>query len=163
MGFFCRAQSFRNKLLHHGHSMVCWRISTVHLCGLQGTACPTTDFTTFCRQLCSVSWSTSSTFTALVTAELLLSHYPYSSLCLQLHSCFSPLLKSVIPELLPLSLMGSTLASGRSFLELAGIDSGNGGSFLAASHRSHPGSPSLPKPCCSNPNKIKQKKIECSM
>ena len=43
---------------------------------------------------------------------------------------FSPLLKSVIPAVLPLSLMGSALASGGSVLEPAGIGSvGHGGSF----------------------------------
>jgi len=62
----------------------------------------------------------------LVSAELLLS-YSHSSLLLQV---FSPLLKCVIPEELPVLLMGSALASGGSILELAGIGFiGHGGIF----------------------------------
>jgi len=65
---------------------------------------------------------------------------------------FFPLLKFFITEALPLLLMGLALASGGSALELADIDSTrHRGKLLAASHRSHPCSPQLPKPCHANP------------
>jgi len=59
---------------------------------------------------------------------------------------FPPLLSYVIPEVLPLSLMGSALASGGSVLELAGTGSvGHGGSFWQLLTEATPIAPPLPK------------------
>ena len=64
----------------------------------------------------------------------------------------SPLLKSVIPEALPL-LLGSALASGRTLLELAGISSIRHEKLLPAFHRSHPSTETLP--CKPNTSMLK--------
>jgi len=74
---------------------------------------------------CSGAWSTScpSLFTDLGVcrvASLISSH---SSVTLQIWLGFFSLLNYVIPEALPLSLMGSALASDGSVLEPAGIGS----------------------------------------
>ncbi|KAK4822389.1 hypothetical protein QYF61_014159 [Mycteria americana] len=70
-------------------------------------------------------WSTSSPsfFTGLGVCGVVSFTYSHSSLWLQLPSFFPPLLKYVITEVLPPSLMGLALASSRSALETAGISS----------------------------------------
>jgi len=65
---------------------------------------------------------------------------------------FFPILKYVITEALPLSLMGSALASSRSILEPARTGSvGHGGSFSQFLTEATPVAPLLPKPCHANP------------
>jgi len=65
---------------------------------------------------------------------------------------FLPLLKSVITEALPPSLIGLALASGGSVLEPAGTGfTRHGGSFLQLLTEVTPIAPLLPKPCHANP------------
>jgi len=65
---------------------------------------------------------------------------------------FLPLLKYVIPEALPLSLIGLTLPSGGSVLESAGTGFiRHGGSFSQLLTEATPIAPLLQKPCCENP------------
>jgi len=83
--------------------------------------------------LCSNPWSTSSSssFTDFGVCGVFSFTYSYSSpLTAVGQKIFFPLLKCIIPEVLPPLLMGSALASDRSALELADIGSiGHGGSF----------------------------------
>ena len=101
--------------------------STMDLHGLQGDSLPHHGLPHHGLQgtLCSGAWSISSPsfFTDLGACRVGSRTYSHSSLWLQLHSFLFPLLKYVIPEVLPLSLMGSALASSRSSLERAGIGS----------------------------------------
>ena len=89
------------------------------------TACLTMVFT----MGCTGAWSTTSpSFTDLGACRVVSLTYSHFSLLLQLIIVWvspPPLLKCVIPEALPLSLMGSALAlpSGRSVLEPAGTGS----------------------------------------
>lgn len=70
----------------------------------------------------------------------------------QLHSGFCPLLKHVIPKVVPPFLMGLALASGRSILEPAGISFvRHGGSFWLLLTAATPVTPPLPKPCHTSP------------
>lgn len=73
----------------------------------------------------------------LVSAELFLPHVPTSLLCLQLlsHSNFFPF---TIPEVLPPSLMGSALASGRCLLALAVSDTEEISDTLSLTHTYSP-------------------------
>jgi len=65
---------------------------------------------------------------------------------------FLPLLKYVIPEALPPSLIGLALASSGSVLELAGIGFiRHGESFSQLLTEATPIAPPLPKPCHANP------------
>jgi len=86
----------------------------------------------------------------LMSAELFLSHHLSS---LPSHRSFLiPFLKYVIPEALPLSLIGLALASGGSILELAGTGCiRHGGSFWQLLTEATPTAPLLPKPCHANP------------
>jgi len=105
---------------------------TVNLHGLQWDSLPHHGLHHRLQgNLCSGTWSTSSLFfTDLGVCRVVALTYSHSSLQLQLRRFFSPLLQYVDTEALPLSLMGSTLASGGSVLELAGIGSViRGGSF----------------------------------
>ena len=119
--------------------------------GCRGTACLTVIFITGCRGVSAVAAGAPppppSSLT-LVSAELFLTRIVTpSSHC----RFFFPLLKHVIPEALPLSLMGSALASSRSILELAGIGSvRHGGSFWQVLTEATPLAPLLPKPCHAN-------------
>ena len=106
--------------------------STVDLHGLQGDSLPHHGlYHRLQGNLCPGTWSTSSLsfFTDLGV-------YRVVSLIFSLLSSaavaqgFFPLLKYVITEALPPSLMGSALVSGGSIFEPAGIGSiGHGGSF----------------------------------
>ncbi|XP_049649850.1 uncharacterized protein LOC126035357 [Accipiter gentilis] len=136
-----------------GSSTGCRRISAPPWTSMdcRGTACLTMVFTTGCRGISalvpgapppppsSLTW---------VSAGLFLSHILTPLFRLLLRSRFFPLLKYVIPEALPPSLIGSALASGGSFLELAGTGSiGHVGSFW----RLLTEATQLPKPCHANP------------
>jgi len=82
----------------------------------------------------------------LVSAELFLSHRltPLSELLLHCRCC--PLLKYVLTEALPLSLIGLTLASGGSILETAGAGSIRyGGSFSQLLTEATPIAPAITK------------------
>jgi len=119
--------SFRNPpapAWGHCHKLWVGICSTVGPHGLQGQPAPPRSAPWLQGNLCSGAWSTSCPPSALTwgSAELLLSH---SLNLLSSWSCccavtFS-LLKYLIPEALPLSLMGLALASGRSVLEPAGV------------------------------------------
>ena len=90
--------------------------------GCRKTACFTMIISTGCRAISAPAPGAPppppSSLT-LVSAELFLSH-----ILTPLFSCsFIALLKYVIPEVLPLSLIDSALASSRSVLEPAGIGS----------------------------------------
>jgi len=89
----------------------------------------------------------------LVSAVLVLPRILTRLLSCKMPLCsFSPLLKYVITEVLPLSLMGSALASGGSVLEPAGIGFiRHGGSFWQLLTEATPIAPPLPKPCHANP------------
>jgi len=90
----------------------------------------------------------------LVSAELFLSHHltPLSNSCLTAQFFSLPLLTYVIPEVLPPSLMGSALASGRSVFEPAGTGFiRHRGSFWQLLTEATPIGPPLPKPCHANP------------
>jgi len=87
----------------------------------------------------------------LVSAELFLSHHLTPLLTAASLQVFPPLLNYVIPEALPLSLMGLALGSGRSVLE----PSGTGfirysGSFWQLLTETTPTAPPLSKPCHTN-------------
>ena len=115
--------------------------STVDLHGLQGDSLPHQGLYHKLKGKTLCSGIPPSSLT-LVSAELFLSHRlaPLSQLP------FLPLLKSVIPEELPPSLMGLALGSGRAVLELAGTGLyQTWGKLLAASDRSHPYSPPATK------------------
>ncbi|KAK4827158.1 hypothetical protein QYF61_015112 [Mycteria americana] len=98
--------------------------STINPMGCRGTSLPHHGLHHGLQgNLCSGAWSTSTppSSLTLVSAELFLSHTLTPLLWLPFHSSFFPLLKYVIPEALPPSLMGSALASGGSILELAAV------------------------------------------
>jgi len=90
----------------------------------------------------------------LGSAELFLSHRLtlLASLLSHPEVFFLPLLKYVIPEVLPPSLIGLALASGGSVLEPAGTGCiRHGGSFSQLLTEATPMAPPLPKPCHANP------------
>ena len=128
--------------------------------GCRGTACLTMVFTTGCRgiSLCSGAWSTSSPsfFTDLGVCGVvpLTSSHSALSGC----NCYSsvtsfPFLKYVIPEALPLLLIGSALGSSRSVLEPAGINFiGHRGSFQQLLTEATPGAPPATKTLPRKPN-----------
>ncbi|KAK4810648.1 hypothetical protein QYF61_007385 [Mycteria americana] len=150
VGSFHRVQSFRNGLLQCGLSMgsqlpsghihllrhgvlyglqedIC---STVDLHGLQGDSLPHHGLHHELQgNLCPGAWSTSSSsfFTDLGVCRVVSLTYSHSSFPAAVVQQFLPLLKYVITEALPPSLMGSALASSGSVLEPAGI--GHGGNF----------------------------------
>lgn len=97
------------------------------------------------RNLCSGAWSPSSpSFFADPGVYTVVSFTYFTSF--SSYTVFLPFLKYVVTELLPLLLIGSALASSRSFLEMAGIGSvRHGGQLLASSDRSH-----LQPPWCHN-------------
>ena len=106
--------------------------------------------------LCSGAWSTSSPsfFTDLVVCRVVSLTSAHSSLWLQVvYQVFFTLLSYVIPEALPLFLMGSALVSSGSVLEPAGTGFiRHGGSFWQLLTEATPIAPSpLPKPCHANP------------
>ncbi|KAM9616085.1 uncharacterized protein ACIBXB_020459 [Morphnus guianensis] len=136
--------------------------SAVDLHGLQGDSLPHHGLPRGLQgNLCSGAWSISSPPSALTwgAAGLFLSHVltPLSLAAVSVpQQLFFPLLRSVIPEVLPLSLMGSALSSSGSVLEPAGIGSvGHGGSFWHLLTESTPVAPPppppLPKPCHADP------------
>ncbi|KAM9591171.1 uncharacterized protein ACIBXB_006070 [Morphnus guianensis] len=109
--------------------------------------------------LCSGAWSTSfpSFFTDLGVCRVVSLTCSRSALQLPFPCALQlfPLLKYVIPEALPLSLIGSALAGGGSVLELAGIGSiGHRGSFQQLLTEATPVTPPLPKPCHTNPIQV---------
>jgi len=105
------------------HGLLMDLCSTVDLHGLQGDSLPHHGLLHGLQgNLCSSTWSTSSSsfFTDLGVCRIVSLTSSQSSLpCCS----FFPLLKYIILEVLPLSLMGSALASGGSILELSGISS----------------------------------------
>jgi len=108
--------------------------SPVGLHGLQGHSLPHHGLLHGLQgNLCSSAWSTSSPSfcTDFGVCRVISPTYSYASLPLLFHhSFFFILLKYVTPEALPLSLMGSALASSGSILEPAGVGSvGHRGSF----------------------------------
>jgi len=124
----------------------------------RGTTCLTMVFSTSCKgRLSALTFRappTPPSSLTLMSAELFLSHRLtlLSTLPFLLQSFFLPLLKYVITEALPPSLTGLALGSGRPVLEPAGTGFyQTWGKLLAASHRSHPIAPPLPKPCHANP------------
>jgi len=134
-----------------GPSMGCRWISAQQWIstGCRGTACLTMVFHHRLQGiLCSGTWSTS--FPLL--------HWPWclqsshSSLLLQDAIVqFYSFLKYIATEVLPLPLMGLALASGGSFLELAGVGSvGRRGSFSQLLTEATPVVPLLLKPCHTN-------------
>jgi len=106
--------------------------TTVGLHGLQGHSLPHRGLLHGLQgNLFSGLWSTSSPsfYSELGVCRVVALMYLYSSLRLPL-LVFFPLLTCVILEALPPSLMGSTLPSSGSILELTGTGStGHGGSF----------------------------------
>lgn len=71
----------------------------------------------------------------------------HSSLWLPLHRVFPPLPHCILPQALPLLLMGLAMASSGFILELAGTGSfGHSGKLPAVSHRNHCCNCVLPKP-----------------
>jgi len=124
--------------------------------GCRGTACFTMVFIMGCRGKIYApvprAPPLSPSSLTLVSAESFLSHSvtPLSSLLF--HHTFFPLLKSVIPEALPLSLIGSALASSGSVLEPAGIGFiRHGRSFLLLLTEATPIHIQLSKPCHEDP------------
>jgi len=95
--------------------------STVDLHGLQGDSLPHHGLLHRLQgNLCSGTWSTSSTSFFTGVCRVVSLSYSHSSLCLLLCSrLYFPLLNCVIPEPLPPLLMGLALASGGSVLEPA--------------------------------------------
>ena len=137
-------------VLHH----IC---STVDIHGLQGDSLPRHGLLHGLQgNLCSgvSSPSSPSFFTDLgvcrvvsLTVSLVSSHC--CSCCCA--ATFS-LLKCIILEVLPPTLMGSALASGGSTFEPAGIGSvGHRGRFWQLLTEATPVAPPLPKPCHANP------------
>jgi len=119
-----------------------------------GTICSTFVFSTGCREISPVAPGETPppSSPTLVSAGLLLSHRLTPLFGCSSADCFFPLLNYVIPEVLPLSLMGSALASGGSVLEPAGTGSvGRGGSFWQLPTEATPLAPPLPEPCHANP------------
>jgi len=120
---------------------------------LQGQPVPPWSAPWLQGTLCSSTWSTSCPPSAptLGSTELLLSHIlTLLSGC----SClvFPPLFKHVISEAQPPWLISSALASSGSVLESRWHWlCRTWGKLLAASRRSHPCSPLLPKPCRAKP------------
>lgn len=116
--------------------------SLLNLHGLQG-------------DLCSDVWGTSYSSFCIdfgVCGAVIL---PYSFLHLPA-ALFVPLnmlfpVKSVIPEVLLLSLMGSALASCGSILEPSGVGSLGHREASGSFNRSQPVAPLLPKHCLTNP------------
>ena len=87
-----------------------------------------------------------------MSAEWFLSHIRIPLSQLLSRSNISPLLEHVITDVLPASLIGSTLASGRAMLELARAGSApHGGNFWHVLIEAAPAGPPLPKPCYENP------------
>ncbi|KAM9590855.1 uncharacterized protein ACIBXB_005903 [Morphnus guianensis] len=124
--------------------------------GCRGTACLTMVFTTGCRGISAPAPGAPPpppSSLILVSAGLFLLHVltPLSG-C---HFCLSQLfflLKNVITEVLPLSLIGSALAGGGSILEPAGIGAlEHRGSFQQLLTEATPVTPPLPKPCHTKP------------
>jgi len=129
--------------------------STVDLHGLKGNNLPHRGLQHKLqgKTLCSGIWTTSSPsfFTELGVCRVVSFTSSHSSLPLSSpHRFFLPLLKDVITESLPPSLID--LTSGGSVLEPAGIGSvRHGGSFSQLLTEATPISPPLPKPCHTNP------------
>jgi len=130
--------------------------STVDLHGVQGDSLPHHGLLHELqgKTLCSGAWSTSSpSFSTDLgvcrAVSLTSSHF---SLLTAIPQQVFPLLKYVIIEALPPSLMRSALASGGSVLEPAGTGSiRHGGSFWQLLTEATPVAPLLPKPCHTNP------------
>ncbi|KAM9591150.1 uncharacterized protein ACIBXB_006064 isoform 2-T2 [Morphnus guianensis] len=126
----------------------------------RGTACLTMVFTMGCRGISALvpgAPPPPPSSLTLVSAGLFLLHVltPLSGCRFCLSQLFFFLLEYVITEALPLSLIGSALASGRSVSEPAGIGSvGHRGSFqqlLTEATPVTPPPPPLPKPCHTKP------------
>jgi len=128
-----------NNLPHHGL-----------LQGLQGNNLPHHGLLQGLQgNLCSGPWSTSSPsfFSCLGVCRVV--SLTFLSLS---HCVFFPLLKYLISEVLPLSLIGSASVSSGSILELADIGSiRHGGSFWQLLTEATPVALPLPKPCHTNP------------
>ena len=131
---FHRVQAFRNRLLQH-RSLCSPRVAGESLPRHLEHLLPLLLHWPWCLQSC-------------------FSHI-FSLLCPAAKCCYAGffrLLKYIIPEVLPLSLMGSALASGRANLEPSGTGSmGPGGSFWQLLARDTPVALMLPKPCHANP------------
>ncbi|KAM9590481.1 uncharacterized protein ACIBXB_005737 [Morphnus guianensis] len=122
---FGRIHLLRHGVLHGLQVDIC---STVDLHGLQGDSLPHHGLHHGLQgNLCSGAWSISSPsfFTDLGVRRVVSLTCSHSSLRLPFLSVPATffLLKNVITEALPLSLIGSALAGGRSVLEPAGIGS----------------------------------------
>ncbi|PKU27356.1 hypothetical protein llap_22340 [Limosa lapponica baueri] len=118
-----RIHLLRCGVLHGLQMDIC---STVNLHGLQGDSLPHYDLHHRLQgNLCFDVWSTSSPcffFTNLGVCRVVSLTYSHSSLpaAVAVAQKLFPLLKYVITEMLPPSLIGSALAEGGSVLELAG-------------------------------------------
>ena len=123
--------------------------------GWRGTACLTVVGSMGCRGISAPARGTLppalffTDFSVCRVVSLTYSHFSLPAAVLQ---DFFPLLYYVIPEALPPSLMGLTLASSGSVLETAGIGSiGHGESFWQLLTKNNPVPTPLPKPCHPNP------------
>jgi len=120
----------------------------------RGIACLIMVFIMSCKgRLCSGISNTSSPsfFTHLGVCRVVSFIVSFLSLDCPFTAGFFPLLKYVITEALPPSLIGLALASSRPILELTGIGSiRHGGSFSQFLTEATPIAPLLPKPCHAN-------------
>ena len=147
-------------LLRRGflHGLQVKIFSTMHLqtsMGCRAKACLTIVCSTGCRGISAPARGTLppalffTDFSVCRVVSLTYSHFSLPAAVLQ---DFFPLLYYVIPEALPPSLMGLTLASSGSVLETAGIGSiGHGESFWQLLTKNNPVPTPLPKPCHPNP------------
>jgi len=141
--------------------------STVELHGLQGNNLPHCGLHHELqgKALCSSVSSTSSPcfFTDLGACRVISLTSSHSSLCTAVSPQFrppTPLLKYVITETLPPSLIGLALVSSGSVLELAGTGFiRHRGSFLQLLTEATAIAPLLPKPCHTNPQHIQMHRI----
>ena len=120
--------------------------------GCRGTACLTMVFPRGCSGISAPAARAPPPLSSSLTWGSAGVFHVFSLFQLLFHSHFFPLLKSVIPEALPLSLVGSALPSSGSVLEPAGIGSvGHRGSFQQLLTEATPVTLMLPKPCHTNP------------
>lgn len=134
---------------------LCSTVDTVQLPRLQRHSCLTMRFTRGCRGIPALVPRAPPALPSpmtLVPARLLLSH-SLTPLSLCNGAGYLLLLNSVIPEALPLSLLGSALASGGSVLEPAGIGSlRHGESFWQILTKETPVAPPAAKTLPCKPN-----------
>jgi len=141
--------SFRHiHLLQHGvvHGLQVDICSTVDLHGCRGTACLTMVFSAGCRGISGLAPGAPpppSFFSDLGVCRVPSLTCSHSSLSIAVPQQVFPLLNYVTPDALPPSLMGLSMASSGSILELPGIGSiGHRGSFSQLLTQATPVAPS---------------------